>query len=90
MSWNISVSLEAGYELDSLEIGIRFPAWASDISLLHRIQTSSAAPSFSYVLGIGTLSPGVKGQGLKLTTHLHLLPKLRMYSPICLHGIGLY
>jgi hypothetical protein len=26
----------------------------------------------------GTVSPGISGKGVKLTTHLHLMPKLRM------------
>jgi hypothetical protein len=42
----------------------------------------------------GALSPGVKRQGMKLTTHLHLVPRSRkmelyLHSPICLHGIML-
>jgi hypothetical protein len=51
MSWDISAGLEAGYELDGLEIRIRFPA--NDISLFHSVQTSSGAHEVSYVMGIG-------------------------------------
>jgi hypothetical protein len=47
----------------------------------------------SYPVGTGALTPGVKrGRGVKLTTHLHLVPRLRIHGAIpplqkCLNGV---
>jgi hypothetical protein len=45
-------------------------------------------------LAPGALSPGVNQRGVKLTTHLHLVPRLRkvelqFHSPISLYGVVL-
>jgi hypothetical protein len=40
--------------------GVRFPAEATDCSLLHSIQTGSRAHPASYPMGVGNFSPGVK------------------------------
>jgi hypothetical protein len=42
----------------------------------------------------GSFPRGKNGRGVKLTTYLHLVPKVRivglyLHSPICLHGIVL-
>jgi hypothetical protein len=73
---------------------VRFPA-LQDYSLLHVVQTGSGAHPASYPVGTWGFFPGGKsGKDVKLTTHLHLLPKSRMvelylHSPIRLHGIVL-
>jgi hypothetical protein len=40
--------------------GVRFPAGATDFSLLHTVQTRSGADLLYYPMGTGTLPPGVK------------------------------
>jgi hypothetical protein len=63
-----------------------------DFSLLHHVQTGSGAHQTSYPVGTGDLSLGVKWTGMKLTSHLHLVPKLNKHETIlllCLHGITL-
>jgi hypothetical protein len=69
-----------------------FLADARDYSLLHSVETDSGAHPASYKVGTVDFFPGV--QSVKLTTHLHLVPRLRieelyLHSPICLHGIVL-
>jgi hypothetical protein len=64
---------------------VQFLVETRDFSLLHSIQTSSMAYPASNPMGTG---------GTKLTTHLHLVPKLRnmelyLHSPIGLHGVVL-
>jgi hypothetical protein len=51
-------------------------------SLHHRVQTGSGAHPASYPTGTGGSFPGVKRRGVKLTTHLHLVPRLRMRGDI--------
>jgi hypothetical protein len=51
-------------------------------SLRLSIQTGSEAHPASYVMAPGVLSPEVKQQSVKLTTHLHLVPRLRTRGPI--------
>jgi hypothetical protein len=64
-------------------------------SLLHSIQTGYG-PTQSLIQWVpGPLSPGVKRQGLKLTGHLHRVPrskKMELHIPslICLHGLTNY
>jgi hypothetical protein len=75
--------------------GVLFPAGVRDFSLLHSVQTGSSTHPASYPVGKGTLSLGVKwGTGVKLTTHLHLVLRVRtlelyLHSPIRLHGVVL-
>jgi hypothetical protein len=75
---------------------VQFPAVAGNFSLHHRIQTGFRAHPASYPLGTGSSFPGGKAAGIvKLTTHLHLVPRPRMhgalylYSLISLHGVVL-
>jgi hypothetical protein len=49
-------------------------AGARDFSLFHNAQTGSGAHPASYVMDTG----GKGGRDVKLTTHLHLVPRLRM------------
>jgi hypothetical protein len=55
-------------------------------SLVHNIQTGSEAHPASYPMDMGRSFPGGKADGReKLTTHLHLVPRLRMVK-IYLHS----
>lgn len=49
---------------------VRFPAGARNFSLLHNVQTRSGYR--------GLFPRGQSGQGVKLTTRLHLVPRSRM------------
>jgi hypothetical protein len=63
--------------------GVRFPTGVGIFSLRHRIQTRSGTHPASYPMGTGGLFPRVQsGRGVKLTTHLHLVPRLRMREAI--------
>jgi hypothetical protein len=60
---------------------------ASDFSFLHNVLTDSGAHPASYTMGTKVCLPGVKHGGVKLTTQLHQVLKLRMaelhrHSPI--------
>jgi hypothetical protein len=66
-----SVGISTGYGLDDRMIGFRFPAGAVNFSHRRRVQTGSGA----HPVGIGAVSLEVKRKGMKLTTHLHLLPR---------------
>jgi hypothetical protein len=61
---------------------VRFSAVAENFFLRHRVQTGSGSHPASYPTGSGALSPGVRGWGVKLTTHLHLVPRLRKREAI--------
>jgi len=41
------------------------------------VHTVSESLSVSYCVGMGTLTPGKSGQSLRVTTLLHLIPRLR-------------
>jgi hypothetical protein len=63
---------------------VRFLAGARDFSLLHSVQTGSGGPTIQWVLGGSS-------QGMKLTTHLHLVPRSRtvelyFHSPLIKHA----
>jgi hypothetical protein len=59
--------------------GVRSPTEAEDFSSSLCIQTDSGAHRASCVMGTWCPSPGVKrGRGVMLTTHPHLVPRLRM------------
>jgi hypothetical protein len=57
-----AVGIATGYWLDDRGFGVRVPD-GNEISLLHTVQTGSWAHPASYQMGIGALSPGVKGEG---------------------------
>jgi hypothetical protein len=66
------------------------------IFLFSTASRSALRPTQPYIQWVlEANSPGVKwDKGLKLTTHLHVMPRSRMvklylHSPICLHGIVL-
>jgi hypothetical protein len=45
-------------------------------SIIHQVKTGSEVHSASYPIVTGNLSPAVeRGWGVKLTPHLHLLPR---------------
>ena len=73
--------------------GVRMPVRNIDFSLLRNVQNGSGSHLASYSMGTAVLCGGQSGRGLKLTTHLHPLPRLRMNGvitstpPICLHGV---
>jgi hypothetical protein len=71
--------------------GVRIPVDERDPSLLQNVHTGSQAHTASYSVGTGILYRGC-GQGVKLTTHLHLAPRLRISettristSHVCFH-----
>jgi hypothetical protein len=71
-----------------------FMSGAGDISLLHSAQTGSGVHSASYPVGTGGCFPwGWSGRDVKPTTHVHLVPRLKMenslHSCIRLHGLVL-
>jgi hypothetical protein len=83
-----SVGIMTGYRLDSLG---SIPNSAR-LFLFSSVQTDSGAHTASYPMGTGGSFPkGKSGRGLKLTTHLRLVPRsknmeLQLHSPIRLHG----
>jgi hypothetical protein len=91
MSYSSSGSIVSDYGLDDW---VRSLTEAQDFSSSPCIQTGSGAHPASYPMDTGVLSPGVKrGRGMTLTTHTHLVPRLRMsrsYTsspPMYLHGM---
>jgi len=46
--------------------------------LRHRLQIGSGAHPATYSMGTGSLIPGMKWRDVKLTTHLQLVPTLRI------------
>jgi hypothetical protein len=58
-----SVGIETGYGLDNPGSGVRFPAGAGNVFLLHRVQTGSGAHQASCLMGTGALSPVLKRPG---------------------------
>jgi hypothetical protein len=74
-----SVSIVSNYGLDDRAIEVRSLAEAKDFPLdsVSRQALRSTQPPVQWVPGV--LSPGVKrGQGVTLTTHSHLVSRLRM------------
>lgn len=53
-----------------------------DLFLLCNIHTGSVAHPAPYSMGNTALFPGGKANGVKLITHLHLMPSLRMDGAI--------
>ena len=62
--------------------GVRIPAQTTDLSHLHMVQTNSGVHSASYSIRNGVVSRGQSSQGVKLTTHFRLVPRLRMRGAI--------
>jgi hypothetical protein len=64
--------------------GVRFPVGARSFSLHHhRLQTGSGNHPAPYTTGTGESFSGGKEAGVvNLTTHLHVVPKLRMHVAI--------
>jgi hypothetical protein len=69
-----------GYGLD--DNGIRFPAGARYFPLFHIVQTGSAANTASCSIGTGVYCRGQSDWGMRLTTHLDLMPRLSMIGAI--------
>jgi hypothetical protein len=74
--------------------GVRSPTEAEDFSSILCVQTGSGAHPASCPMGTRGSFHGVKcGQGMMLTIHPHLVPRLRMsrsYTsspPMCFHGV---
>jgi hypothetical protein len=92
VSRDSSVGIATGYGPDNREFGTRFPAEARDFSLIHTVQTSLGPTQPPIQCVTDVLSPGVRWKERDLTTHLHLVPRLRMvelylHSLIYLHGV---
>jgi hypothetical protein len=67
----------SGYGLDDRAVEVRFPAEEKDFSFSLCIQTGSGAHPAQWVSGV--LSLGLTcGRGVTLTTHAHLVLRLRM------------
>jgi len=63
---------------------VRIPAQARDFLFSKTVQTGSGAHPASYSMGTRVLSRGSGSQGIMLTIHLHLVPRLRMGGAITL------
>jgi hypothetical protein len=77
-----SVGVALGYRLDDRDSRVRFPAAAGNFSLHHRVQNGSGTPQPPIQWVPGALSLGYSGRGMKLTTHIHLVPRSRMRGAI--------
>lgn len=55
---------------------------AGDISFLQTVRTVSESPTASCSVCTGFLSQGHSGRGVKLTTQIHLVAKLRMSAAL--------
>jgi hypothetical protein len=78
-----SVGIALGYGLDDRGSRVRFPAGAGNFSLHHRVQNGSGAHRASYAIGTRGSFPGGEGVGgVKLTIHLHLVPRSRVRGAI--------
>jgi len=67
--------------------GVRVPVGAGSF-FHHYVQTGSGAHPASYTMGSRGSFPGVSGQAVKLTTHLHLVAVSRMCGAI--HPLSQY
>jgi hypothetical protein len=89
-----SVGIALGYGLDDRGSRVRFPAGLG-ISLYTTASGTALGPTQPPIQWVpGTLSLGVKRPGVKLTTHLHLVPRLKISGAIHpltlrLHGVVL-
>jgi hypothetical protein len=74
-----SLGLVTGCGLYGREIGVRFLAGSRGSFLLHSFQTGSGTYLALYTMGTGGLFPQNKALvGMKLTVHLHQVPRSRM------------
>jgi hypothetical protein len=74
MSRDSAVGMATGYGLDNRTTRLRFPVGAGNFSLRHHVQTGSGAHPASHPMGVGGSFTGGKRPGVKLTSHLHLVP----------------
>jgi hypothetical protein len=58
-----SVGIALGYGLDDRGSKVRFPAWAGNFSLHHRVQNGSGTHPASYLMGTRGSFPGGKAAG---------------------------
>jgi hypothetical protein len=91
-SWGSSVSIVSDYKLDDSEFNPRQRQRIFPLAFVSRPALVPTQPHVQWVPGV--LSPGVKrGRGVVLTSHPHLVPRLRMsrsYAcshPMRLHGV---
>jgi hypothetical protein len=77
-----SVGIALGYGLDDRSSRVRFLAGAGSFSLHHRVQNGSRTHPASHPMGARDSFPGGKAAEMKLTTHLHLVPRSRMRGAI--------
>jgi hypothetical protein len=75
--------------------GDRIPVGARDFSVLRNVQIVTGAHLYSDLSGTGVLSRETSGSDVKLTTHLHLLPGIRMpswltYGNLCLSTLRVH
>jgi hypothetical protein len=78
-SGDSSVSIVSDYGLDNRAIGVLTPARAKDFSSNLCVQTGSGAKPASCAMGNEGPFPRAKGsRGVTLTTHPHLVPRLRI------------
>jgi hypothetical protein len=76
---NSSVSIALGYRLKDQGSRVRFPAGAGNFSLHHGVQNGSGSHPASYPMCTRGSYPGCEsGRGVKLTTHLHLVPRSKL------------
>ena len=66
-----------GYRPDGLGIVLQYPAGESYIPLLRSHQTDHAAELVSFSMGTRSLPREESGQSVRLTSYLHLVPRLR-------------
>jgi hypothetical protein len=95
-SCDSSVSIALDYGQDNQGSRVQFLAGAGNCTLHHCVQNGSGAHPASYLMGTRGSFPGSKAaQGMKLTTHLHLVLRSRnawsytSTTPICLYGVML-
>jgi hypothetical protein len=58
-----SVGVALGYGLDERGSRVRYPAWAGNFSLHHRVQNGSGSHPASYPMGTRSSLPGSKAAG---------------------------
>jgi hypothetical protein len=60
-------------------VGVRFSEGGGNSSIHHCVQTDSGVHPASYPMGTRDSFPrGLSGRSVKLTTHLHLVPRSKM------------
>jgi hypothetical protein len=61
-----------------------------DIVLCHKVHIDSGAHKTSYPMGRGSLSAGNSDRCVKFTTHLHLVPRLRVREALLVPATWLF